>query len=65
MKKNIEINNKQTNEVVNSSNKKLDRVDCRLSPFFIIMSLFHWNYLSPAIDPVQQSVRVCPSRIAP
>jgi Lrp/AsnC family transcriptional regulator for asnA, asnC and gidA len=30
MRKNIEINNKQTNEVVNSSNKKLDRVDCRL-----------------------------------
>jgi Lrp/AsnC family transcriptional regulator for asnA, asnC and gidA len=30
MRKSIEINNKQTNEVVNSSNKKLDRVDCRL-----------------------------------
>lgn len=30
MRKNIEINNKRTNKVVNSSNKKLDRVDCRL-----------------------------------
>jgi Lrp/AsnC family transcriptional regulator for asnA, asnC and gidA len=30
MRKSIEINNKETNEVVNSPNKKLDRVDCRL-----------------------------------
>ncbi len=30
MRKSIEINKKAANEVVNSSNKKLDRVDCRL-----------------------------------
>jgi Lrp/AsnC family transcriptional regulator for asnA, asnC and gidA len=30
MRKSIEINKKAANKVVNSSNKKLDRVDCRL-----------------------------------